>query len=65
MTSLKPESWLKVTSRGLYCEPGDFYIDPHRPVGRAVVTHGHGDHARPGNRAVLATPPTLAIMLKR
>ena len=60
-----PESWLKVTPRGLYCEPGDFTIDPHRPVGRAVVTHGHGDHARPGNRAVLATPETLAIMRKR
>lgn len=65
MPSVKPESWLKVTPRGLYCEPGDFYIDPHRPVGRAVVTHGHGDHARPGNRAVLATPETLAIMRKR
>ncbi|MEQ9608696.1 MAG: ligase-associated DNA damage response exonuclease [Kiloniellaceae bacterium] len=65
MAALKPESWLKVTARGLYCAPGDFYIDPHRPVGRAVVTHGHGDHARPGNRAVLATPETLAIMRKR
>lgn len=61
----KPESWLKVTARGLYCEPGDFFIDPHRPVGRAVITHGHGDHARRGNRAVLATPPTIAIMKKR
>ena len=61
----KPETWLKVTPRGLYCAPGDFYIDPHRPVGRAVVTHGHADHARPGNRAVLATPETLAIMRKR
>lgn len=65
MPPVKPESWLKVTPRGLYCEPGDFTIDPHRPVGRAVVTHGHGDHARPGNRAVLATPETLAIMRKR
>jgi len=65
MAAAKPESWLKVTSRGLYCAPGDFYIDPHRPVGRAVVTHGHADHARPGNRAVLATSATLAIMRKR
>ncbi|WP_437126181.1 ligase-associated DNA damage response exonuclease [Pelagibius litoralis] len=62
---MKPESWLKVTERGLYCEPGDFYVDPHRPVERAVVTHGHADHARPGNRAVLATPETLAIMKSR
>lgn len=30
---------------GLYCPPGDFYIDPWRPVERAVITHGHGDHA--------------------
>ncbi|WP_299622397.1 ligase-associated DNA damage response exonuclease [Pelagibius sp.] len=65
MPSVLPESWLKVTERGLYCEPGDFYVDPHRPVGRAVVTHGHADHARPGNRAVLATPETLAIMRRR
>ena len=65
MPSVKPESWLKVTERGLYCEPGGFYVDPHRPVERAVVTHGHADHARPGNRAVLATPETLAIMQRR
>ncbi len=65
MIPAKPETWLKVTPRGLYCLPGDFYVDPHRPVGRAVVTHGHADHARPGNRAVLATPETLAIMRKR
>ncbi|WP_422366061.1 ligase-associated DNA damage response exonuclease [Pelagibius sp.] len=63
--TIKPESWLKVTERGLYCEPGGFYVDPHRPVECAVVTHGHADHARPGNRAVLATPETLAIMQRR
>lgn len=50
---------------GLWCEPGGFFIDPARPVDRAVVTHGHGDHARPGNRAVLATPGTVAIMRAR
>uniref|UniRef100_UPI0028967057 DNA ligase-associated DEXH box helicase n=1 Tax=Stenotrophomonas indicatrix TaxID=2045451 RepID=UPI0028967057 len=33
---------------GLYCAAGDFHIDPWRPVPRAVITHGHGDHARPG-----------------
>jgi putative mRNA 3-end processing factor len=60
-----PESWLKVTGKGLYCEPGDFYIDPRWPVGRAVVTHGHGDHARAGHKHVLATPDTLAIMRHR
>jgi putative mRNA 3-end processing factor len=37
-----------VTDKGLYCEEGDFFIDPWRPVKRAVITHAHGDHARPG-----------------
>lgn len=60
-----PESWIRVTSDGLWCEPGGFFVDPVRPVDRAVVTHGHGDHARPDNRAVLATPETLAIMRAR
>ncbi|MFL5256534.1 MAG: ligase-associated DNA damage response exonuclease [Rhodopila sp.] len=60
-----PETWLKVLPQGLYCEPGDFFIDPLRPVDRAVITHGHSDHARGGNRAVLATAETLAIMRAR
>lgn len=60
-----PESWIKTTPTGLYCEPGDFYIDPRHPVERAVVTHGHGDHARPGNARVLATEGTIAIMQAR
>ncbi|MEZ5775535.1 MAG: ligase-associated DNA damage response exonuclease [Hyphomicrobiaceae bacterium] len=59
------ESWLFPTPRGLYCAPGDFHVDPHLPVDRAVISHGHSDHARPGNRAVLATPETLAIMRLR
>jgi len=50
---------------GLYCPPGDFYIDPVVPVDRAVITHGHGDHARSGHGAVLATRETLAIMAAR
>ena len=61
----KPESWVRVTPQGLYVEPGQFFIDPTRPVDRAVITHGHADHARPGNRHVLATPGTLAIMHTR
>jgi putative mRNA 3-end processing factor len=60
-----PQDWLKVTPAGLYCEPGGFHIDPARPVERAVITHGHSDHARPGHRHVLATPGTLAIMTAR
>jgi putative mRNA 3-end processing factor len=60
-----PSSWLYPTPDGLYCAAGKFHIDPRRPVERAVVTHGHGDHARPGLAAVLATPETLAIMRTR
>lgn len=50
---------------GLYCASGDFYIDPVRPVERALVTHGHSDHARAGHGAVLATRQTLDIMRLR
>ncbi len=60
-----PETWLKVLPNGLYCEPGGFFIDPLRPVDRAVITHGHSDHARAGHRAVLATADTLAVMRVR
>jgi putative mRNA 3-end processing factor len=60
-----PETWLKPTPQGLYCIPGDFYIDPTRPVPRAVITHAHADHARPGHAHVLATRETLAIMRTR
>lgn len=60
-----PQTWLKVLPQGLYCEPGGFFIDPLRPVDRAVVTHAHSDHARPGHRAVLASPGTIALMRVR
>lgn len=61
----KFSSLLCPSPAGLYCPPGDFYIDPVRPVARAVVTHGHGDHARSGHETVMATPETLAIMATR
>jgi len=56
---------LMPTREGLYCPAGGFYIDPVRPVDRALITHGHSDHARAGHRAVLATRDTLAIMALR
>ena len=59
------ESWLYPRPEGLFCEPGGFYIDPRAAVDRAVITHGHGDHARSGHGAVLATPETIAIMKVR
>ncbi|WP_454748888.1 ligase-associated DNA damage response exonuclease [Ciceribacter selenitireducens] len=59
---MKPESLLYPTPAGLYCPAGDFYVDPVRPVERALITHGHSDHARPGHGKVLATRQTLDIM---
>ncbi|MEO1150795.1 MAG: ligase-associated DNA damage response exonuclease [Pseudomonadota bacterium] len=58
-------SLLHPTPKGLYCPPGDFYVDPVAAVDRAVITHGHADHARAGHGAVLATPETMAIMAVR
>ena len=60
-----PDTWLKPLPQGLYCAPGRFFIDPSRVVERAVVTHAHADHARPGHKAVLATEGTLALMRAR
>ncbi len=59
------EDWLQLTDAGLYCAPGGFHIDPSRSVDRAVITHGHSDHARPGHGAVLATAETVDIMKAR
>ena len=50
---------------GLYCPPGDFYIDPWHPVERSVITHGHGDHARVGNGRYLATSGSAGILRTR
>jgi len=67
MTPTPPpvDTWLYPVGSGIYCEPGDFYIDPGRAVDRAVITHGHSDHARSGHRAVLATAETIEIMKVR
>jgi len=50
---------------GLYCPPGDFYIDPWRPVDRAVITHAHADHARPGHGHYLASAPGEGVLRAR
>nr|WP_255429341.1 ligase-associated DNA damage response exonuclease [Ramlibacter albus] len=50
---------------GLYCPPGDFYIDPWRPVARAVITHAHSDHARYGNGHYLAAAPSEGVLRAR
>ena len=62
---MQPRDLLHPRPQGLYCPPGDFFIDPVRPVPRALVTHGHSDHARAGHAHVLATRQTLDIMALR
>ncbi len=62
---MRPEDLLRPTLQGLYCPPGDFHIDPVRPVARALITHGHADHARAGHDKVMATRRTLDIMALR
>ncbi len=62
---MQPAHILHPRPEGLYCPLGDLYVDPTRPVARALITHGHSDHARAGHGAVMATPETLAIMAAR
>ncbi len=62
---MRSEELLTPTAAGLCCRPGRFHIDPVRPVARALITHGHSDHARPGHGAVLATAETLDLMRLR
>ena len=53
------------TPSGLYCEPGNFHIDPWEPVERALVTHAHSDHARPGSAAYLCAEPGAVVLRRR
>jgi putative mRNA 3-end processing factor len=56
---------ITVTPQGLYCPPGDFHIDPWRPVERAVITHGHSDHARFGSQRYLCQTDCAPILRRR
>jgi putative mRNA 3-end processing factor len=56
---------LRETADGLYCPAGDVFIDPWGPVTRALITHAHGDHARPGSAAYLCTEHTAALLRRR
>jgi len=62
---MRARDLIEVRGGGLYCPPGNFFIDPTRMVENAVITHGHSDHARAGHGAVLATRETLGIMAVR
>lgn len=56
---------LTFTDRGLYCAAGDFHIDPWKPVARALITHGHSDHARPGHGRYLSTVAAAPVLRLR
>ena len=56
---------LEFKPQGIYCPAGDFFIDPWRPVDRALITHGHADHARPGHARYLATDLAAPVMHHR
>jgi putative mRNA 3-end processing factor len=55
-------SWIETFPEGIYVRPADAWVDPSQPKPKALITHGHGDHARGGHGEVFATPETLAIM---
>ncbi len=56
---------LELTEEGLYCAAGDFYIDPWGPVDRAVITHAHADHARPGSKRYLTAQAGQRLLRAR
>jgi putative mRNA 3-end processing factor len=56
---------LSETPDGLYCEAGGFHVDPWGAVPRAVITHAHGDHARPGSAAYLCAAPSAPLLRRR
>jgi putative mRNA 3-end processing factor len=62
---MAPEDLVIQRPEGLYCPPGDFFIDPWRPVPRAVITHAHADHARRGHGAYLATALSAGVLRAR
>ena len=54
-----------LTSKGLYCPAGDFYVDPLKPVARALITHAHADHARPGSEHYHAAQTGIGLLKRR
>lgn len=62
---MSQEPLLTFTDRGIFCPEGGFYIDPWRPVDRALLTHGHSDHARAGHRASLCTEAAAPVIRHR
>ena len=65
MPNLDDNDLVVARPQGLYCPPGDFYIDPWRPVSHALITHAHGDHLRPGHGHYLASAPGAGVLRAR
>jgi putative mRNA 3-end processing factor len=65
LTVTEPADLIVQRPEGLYCPAGDFYIDPWRPVQRAVITHAHADHARRGHGAYLASAISAGVLRAR
>src|SRR5208337_4694554 len=63
--AMAPMDLIVPTDRGLYCPAGDFHVDPWRPVGRALITHAHSDHARPGSDLYVCHRDTAPILRRR
>ncbi|MDW8015461.1 MAG: ligase-associated DNA damage response exonuclease [Bacteroidia bacterium] len=59
------KKWIYPTPQGLYCEPGDFFIDPWRPVVKAVITHAHSDHAKRGSASYLTAEENEPLLRYR
>lgn len=62
---MRNPSFIKFTSKGIYCVPGKFYLDPWKPVDLAVISHGHGDHARWGMKKYLCHHFSKSILKHR
>ncbi len=62
---MKANELIEPRAGGIWCAPGRFFIDPGKAVDRAIVTHAHGDHCRPGHHAMLASPETAEIARAR
>jgi putative mRNA 3-end processing factor len=59
------DDFIIYTKNGLYCKPGNFFIDPIKPVHKAIITHAHADHAVRGHAEVFCTQPTADVMKER
>ncbi len=62
---MKGTALLEFNENGIFCPKGDFYIDPWKPVARAIITHGHSDHSRPGNKNYLCHQDSVPILKHR